>query len=81
MTQIDLLPACRVPERGTVSYEILMALKAGQKLTALLALQKFDCLSLSQRIGELKRDGWPIHREMVEVNSGKRVAQYSMEGA
>ena len=78
MTQLPLIAECRVPDRGTVSYEILMALKAGEKLTPLVALEKFRCLSLSQRVGELKRAGWPIHSEMVEVGSGKRVAQYRM---
>lgn len=77
MTQLDLMPI-KVPERGTVSYEILMALKQGQRLTPLLALQRFNCLSLSQRIGELKRQGWPIFTRMVEVNSRKKVAEYSM---
>jgi Helix-turn-helix domain len=78
MTQMDLLAEpVRVPDRGTVAYEILMALKQGQKLTPLVALQQFGCLSLSQRIGELKRKGWPIISEMVEVGV-KRVAQYRM---
>lgn len=78
MTQLDLLVECRVPDRGTVSYEILMALKSGERLTPLSALEKFRCLSLSQRVGELKRAGWPIVSEMVAVPSGKRVAQYRM---
>lgn len=78
MTQLELVPQCRVPDRGTVSYEILMALKSGEKLTPLVALDRFRCLSLSQRVGELKRAGWPIISEMVSVNSGKRVAQYRM---
>lgn len=76
--QSDLF-LCKVPERGTVSYEILMALKQGVRLTPLLALSMFDCLSLSQRIGELKRLGWPIHTEIIEVTSKKRVAQYRMD--
>ena len=76
--QLELIPECRVPERGTVSYEILMALKQGHRLTPLEALRMFNCLSLSQRVGELKRDGWPIRREMVQVNSGKSVACYWM---
>lgn len=78
MTQIDLLPECRVPERGTLLYEILMALKQGHKLTPLNALRMFNCLSLSQRIGDLKREGWPIKTQMVEVNSRKKVAEYSL---
>ena len=77
MTQVDL-PFARVPEKGTMTYELLAALKQGQKLTPLSALEKFHCFSLSQRMGELRRAGWPIVAVMVTVPSGKRVAQYSM---
>lgn len=79
MTQLDLLAPCRVPEKGTMVYELLMALQGGERLTPLIALNKFQCLSLSQRVGELKRAGWPIVSEMVSVGSGKRVACYWME--
>jgi hypothetical protein len=77
MTQLELMPV-RVPERGTMTYELLMALKNGEKLTPLSALEKFRCFSLSQRMGELRRGGWPIRSEMVSVNSGKKVACYWM---
>lgn len=78
MTQLELVAECKVPERGTMLYEILMALKNGERLTPLIALRKYDCLSLSQRVGELKRAGWPILTEMVQVPSGKKVAEYRM---
>lgn len=78
MTQLDLLVECKVPDSNTVAYQILMALKQGEKLTPLVALDKFRCLSLSQRVGDLKKMGWPILSEMVAVPSGKRVAQYRM---
>ena len=77
MTQTEMT-FCAAPHRGTMVYELLCALQAGEKLTPLLALEKYHCLSLSQRIGELKKQGWPILTEMVEVASGKRVACYSM---
>lgn len=77
MTQIDI-PFARVPEKGTMTYELLFALKAGERLTPLSALERFHCFSLSQRMGELRRAGWPIVSVMVTVPSGKRVAQYSM---
>ncbi len=77
--QLDLLePRCKVPERGTMMRELLDALKAGDRLTPLIALDRFACLSLSQRIGELKRMGWPICSEMIQVHSWKRVACYWM---
>lgn len=77
MTQLDL-PVVRLPERGTMMWELLMALKNGEKLTPLSALQHYRCFSLSQRMGELRRSGWPIRSQMVSVNSGKKVAQYWM---
>lgn len=58
-----------------IRIQILRHLAKGHRLTPLQALSKFGCLSLSQRIGELKREMWPIKSEMVNVN-GKRVASY-----
>ena len=77
MTQTDL-QFCQAPAPDTVAYRLLVALQAGARLTPLSALQEFNCLSLSQRIGELKKQGWPIVSEMIEVASGKRVACYRM---
>jgi hypothetical protein len=77
MTQTDLEFA-RVPARDTMTYELLNALKNGERLTPLSALEKYRCFSLSQRMGELRRSGWPICSQMVTVNSGKKVAQYWM---
>lgn len=77
MTQLELMPV-RVPARGTMTYELLVALQNGERLTPLTALEKYRCFSLSQRMGELRRAGWPIVAVMVTVSSGKRVAQYSM---
>lgn len=80
MTQADLCfdAPIKAPARGTMLYDILMALKNGERLTPLIALEKYRCLSLSQRMGELKRQGWPICSETVEVGSGKRVSCYWM---
>lgn len=77
MTQPDL-PFARVPEAGTMTYELLMALKNGESLTPLSALERYRCFSLSQRMGELRRAGWPIYAQMISLPSGKRVAQYRM---
>lgn len=81
MTQpeLDFNLACKVPESGTMTYQLLNALKQGEKLTPLTALQRFQCFSLSQRMGELKRSGWPIRSQMVKVNSGKKVAEYWLQ--
>jgi hypothetical protein len=77
MTQLELMPV-RVPDSGTMTWELLNALKNGEKLTPLSALERYKCFSLSQRMGELRRSGWPIRSEMVSVNSGKKVSCYWM---
>lgn len=77
MTQTEIKFA-KVPEYGTMTYQLLRALKSGEKLTPLTALEKYQCFSLSQRMGELKRSGWPICSHMITVSSGKRVACYWM---
>lgn len=63
MTQIDLLPVCKVPERGTQCYELLMALQQGAKLTVAKALTEHGVYALSQRMGDLRREGWPIRSQ------------------
>ena len=62
-----------------MTYELLMALKRGEQLTPLSALEKYRCFSLSQRMGELRRSGWPIVSQMVSVSSGKKVAAYWLQ--
>lgn len=48
-------------------------------LTVLEAMQYLKCYALSQRIGELKSEGFPIEREMIQVDSGKRIARYFLQ--
>ena len=63
----------------TQSFQILQHLLSGGSLTPLDSLNLFGVLALSQRIGELKRQGFPIKTEIVEVPSHKRVARYSYD--
>lgn len=79
MTQLDLLRPVRQPIKGSMTWELLMALKSGERLTPLSALERYHCLSLSQRMGELRRSGWPIYSQMIDVPSGKKVSCYWME--
>lgn len=80
MTQAELAfdAPIRLPDRGTQKYALLMALQRGEHLTVAKALTEYGVYALSQRIGELKRAGWPIESRMVEVASGARVAEYWM---
>ena len=55
---------------------LLEALRRGERLTVAVALEKYDVYALSQRCGELRRLGWLIRSKMIEVVSGKHVAQY-----
>ena len=62
----------------TQKQQILAALKRGEVLTPLRALERFGCLSLSQRCGELVRDGHKIRRGRCKTMSGKIVGEYRM---
>lgn len=63
---------------ATQCETLLEALKRGERLTVLDALNRFGVMALSQRIGSLKREGHPIESQMIRVPSGKRVACYWM---
>lgn len=49
---------------------------SGRRLTVAEALSEYGIYALSQRCGELRRDGYPLASEMVETPTGKRIAQY-----
>ena len=66
--------------RPTQAGRILEHLRAGNRITALEALDAFGCFRLAARIHELRRDGWGIQERTVETQGGKRVAEYSMLG-
>lgn len=50
---------------------------AGHSLTVLEALQKFGIYALSQRVTNLRQEGYPVESVMVELPNGKRIARYS----
>lgn len=60
--------------------DILRHLKShrGSWITPLDALGLFGCMSLSQRIGNLKREGVKIADKWVVRLNGKRVKAYSI---
>lgn len=53
--------------------------KPGTSLTPIDARRLFRCDRLAARMHTLKRDGWPVKREIVYVGGGKRVARYHFE--
>jgi hypothetical protein len=80
MTQLELIAECKVPNRGTQHYELLMAMQGGVRLTVAKALSQHGCYALSQRVGELKRwYGWPIKDRFIETNGGARIKEYWLE--
>ena len=56
--------------------KILKYLKSGRRLTVLKALKLFGVYALSQRCGELCRDGYNVKSEMITLPNGKHVASY-----
>ena len=58
--------------------QLLEAMMRGESLTVADALNRYGVYALSQRCGELIRQGHPVRVEMITVSSGKRVAKYSI---
>lgn len=48
-------------------------------LTVLTAIEYIGCYALSQRVGEIRREGFPIKSKWLELDNGKRVKQYYLE--
>lgn len=55
---------------------ILDYLLAGNTLTSLEALHRFQCFRLASRISELKQSGYDVQSETVKIPSGKHVSKY-----
>ena len=61
--------------------EILNYLQAGNVLTPLEALRKFNCLRLGARIYDLRQQGYVINSFMItDDQTGKRYARYRLYG-
>lgn len=65
--------------QASQALEILRALKKGERLTPMDALDRFGCLRLGARIWDLRKEGHTIHSETVEVGDGKRVSRYFLD--
>lgn len=78
---IDFECAVKVPDAQTQCGVLIRAFKRGESLTVAEALSRYGIYALSQRVGELKRSGWPIIAEQFKTPSGARVARYSMARA
>lgn len=58
--------------------KMLAWLEDGKKFTSLDALRLFGCLRCGSRINDLRNRGVNIHTEMITLDNGKRVAEYSL---
>ena len=57
--------------------QIKTHLNQGHTLTAIEALEKFQCFRLASRIYDLKQEGYQINKIMITAENKKRYAQYS----
>ena len=81
-TAIDFsaVPRCSVPAPETQLGTLLRALQRGQRLTVAVALSEYGVYALSQRMGDLRRMGWPVcSRTVYRMDSKKRFSEYWME--
>lgn len=58
---------------------ILAYMQEGGKITSLKAMKLFDCMRLASRIHDLIERGYSIHKERIQVESGKYVTEYSIK--
>ena len=56
------------------------ALDRGERLTVAVALDRYGIYALSQRVGELKRIGYPVQSRTIETPTGKHVSEYYLGG-
>ena len=52
------------------------AFDAGERHTVGSALAKYGIYALSQRVGDLKRIGYPVESRTITTPTGKRVSEY-----
>jgi len=69
-------------EKSTLNHigqtaDILLYLQSGHTITPLEALDMFGCFRLGARIYDIKKAGYAVKSEMVEIN-GKHIARYSL---
>ena len=62
----------------TQTQQILSWLKQHRGLTPLDALRLFKCFRLAARVGELRKQGHDIKRQLITTADGKRIARYHL---
>jgi hypothetical protein len=59
----------------TMTQDLVSLLKT-QWITPLDALTRANCLSLSQRVGEMSRSGYRVEKKWRDLGNGKKVMSY-----
>ena len=67
-----------MPKTTSQSAKVLYHLENYGSLTAIEALELFDCFRLAARINDLKEAGHDIQMEMKKMKNGKKIAVYSL---
>lgn len=65
-------------EKRSQTDMILEYLLAGNKLTALDALDKFHCFRLGARIWDIRQMGYEVVKQTITTPGGARIAVYSI---
>lgn len=74
MTQID-----QSIQKQSQTDQIVDYMLAGNTITALIALNLFQCFRLAARIADIKRRGYDVVTMMETNENGKRYAVYKIE--
>ena len=68
-------------KKPTYKQIIISKLLSGEIISPLTTLKDFGCLSLAQRISELRQQGYPIQGKLVKIANGKKYNIYWLEKA
>lgn len=60
-------------------WDLLNALRRGEKLTMIESIDRYGISALSQRCGDLRRLGWPIKSKLIPNANGGKHSQYWIE--
>lgn len=75
-------PAPRQPRypksSQTQLWALLTALQAGKSFTFLDSVHELGIAALSQRVGDLRKLGWPIRDKWEETKNGATIKRYSL---
>ncbi len=65
--------------KSSHKIQILEYLESGGRLTFFKSARLFRCRALIQRVSELRAQGHPIKKIMIETPDGARIAEYFLD--